>query len=74
VQVHYGEGVANHTDPESCAASRASFNPCSMERDLSIRRYLALSALCCFWSRELLASFQRGEPHGLMLAKTPLTQ
>jgi hypothetical protein len=22
VQVHYGEGVANHTDPESCAAYR----------------------------------------------------
>jgi hypothetical protein len=22
VQVHYGEGVANHTGPESCAASR----------------------------------------------------
>jgi RNA-directed DNA polymerase len=22
VQVHYGEGVANHTDPESCAANR----------------------------------------------------
>jgi hypothetical protein len=22
VQVHYGEGVANHTDPESCAACR----------------------------------------------------
>ena len=22
MQVHYGEGVANHTDPESCAAYR----------------------------------------------------
>ena len=22
MQVHYGEGIANHTDPESCAASR----------------------------------------------------
>jgi hypothetical protein len=22
VQVHYGEGVANHADPESCAAYR----------------------------------------------------
>jgi hypothetical protein len=22
VQVHYGEGVANHTDPESCAVHR----------------------------------------------------
>jgi hypothetical protein len=22
VQVHYGEGVANHTGPESCAARR----------------------------------------------------
>jgi hypothetical protein len=22
VQVHYGEGVANHSDPESCAAYR----------------------------------------------------
>jgi len=22
VQVHYGEGIANHTDPESCAAYR----------------------------------------------------
>jgi hypothetical protein len=22
VKVHYGEGLANHTDPESCAAYR----------------------------------------------------
>jgi hypothetical protein len=44
VQVHYGEGVANHADPESCAAYREM---CSYERRSKNRPQNAAGAVFC---------------------------